>query len=182
MSVTYWGPFGFDLAFTRCKLTFPGIWGVCMYRALRFWESAQNGAATLIHSQTENPLPPHSTRPGTRNWSEFNWLRTALRTTARRNFSCVRLVCNRSKTGRKRGWRQRSDATEILTKNIKMYVKTSFFDVMSEVQKDFKDVSAGIGQIKNNTLYKNFARNLMSKLARSTLTSPSWIRVNFLHK
>jgi hypothetical protein len=25
MSVTYWGPFGFDLAFTRCKLTFPGI-------------------------------------------------------------------------------------------------------------------------------------------------------------
>jgi hypothetical protein len=28
---------------------------------------------------------------------------------------------------------------------MKMDVKTSFFDVMSEVQKDSKDVSAGIG-------------------------------------
>jgi hypothetical protein len=53
-----------------------------------------------------------------------------------------------------------------------MNIKTSFFDVMSEVQKDFQDVPAGTGQIKNNTLYKNFAWNLMSKLARSTLASP----------
>jgi hypothetical protein len=53
-----------------------------------------------------------------------------------------------------------------------MDVKTSFFDVMSEVQKDLEDVSAGIGQIKNNLIYKNFVRNLTSKLARSTLTSP----------
>jgi hypothetical protein len=30
-------------------------------------------------------------------------------------------------------------------KNVKMDVKTSFFDVMSEVQKDSKDVSSGIG-------------------------------------
>jgi hypothetical protein len=29
-----------------------------------------------------------------------------------------------------------------------MDVKTSFFDVVSEVQKDLQDVSAGIGQIK----------------------------------
>jgi hypothetical protein len=29
-----------------------------------------------------------------------------------------------------------------------MDVKTSFFEVMSEVQKDLEDVSAGIGQIK----------------------------------
>jgi conjugal transfer/entry exclusion protein len=63
--------------------------------------------------------------------------------------------------------------TEVLTKNVKMDIDTSFFDVMSEVQKDLEDVSAGIDQIKNNTLYKNFARNLTSKLARSTLTSPS---------
>jgi hypothetical protein len=34
-------------------------------------------------------------------------------------------------------------ATELLTKNVKMDVKTSFFDVMSEVQKDSEDVSAG---------------------------------------
>jgi hypothetical protein len=29
-----------------------------------------------------------------------------------------------------------------------MDIKTSFFDVMSEVQKDLQDVSAGIGQLK----------------------------------
>jgi hypothetical protein len=52
-----------------------------------------------------------------------------------------------------------------------MDVKTSFFDVVSEVQKDSQDVSAGIGQIKNNLTYKNFVRNLTSKLARSILTS-----------
>jgi hypothetical protein len=53
-----------------------------------------------------------------------------------------------------------------------MDIKTLFFDVMSEVQKDVEDVSAGIGQIKNNLINKNFVRNLTSKLARSTLTSP----------
>jgi hypothetical protein len=37
-----------------------------------------------------------------------------------------------------------------------MDVKTSFFDVMSKVQKELEDVSAGIGQIKNNALYMNF--------------------------
>jgi hypothetical protein len=29
-----------------------------------------------------------------------------------------------------------------------MDVKTSFFDIMSEVQKDLQDVSSGIGQFK----------------------------------
>jgi hypothetical protein len=33
--VNYRGPFSFDLAFTRCKLTSPGIWQMCN-RALRF--------------------------------------------------------------------------------------------------------------------------------------------------
>jgi hypothetical protein len=50
-------------------------------------------------------------------------------------------------------------------------------DVMSEVQKDLEDVSTGIGQIKKNPKYTNFVPNLVSKLARSTLTSPSRIRV-----
>jgi hypothetical protein len=58
-----------------------------------------------------------------------------------------------------------------------MDIKTSFFDVVSEVQKDSQDVSAGIGQIKNYLTYKNFVRNLTSKLARSILTSPGRIRV-----
>ncbi len=55
----------------------------------------------------------------------------------------------------------------------------SFFEVMSEVQKDPEDVSAGIGQ---KTKYKvpnnKFSCNLRSKSARSTLTSPGPIRVN----
>jgi hypothetical protein len=55
----------------------------------------------------------------------------------------------------------------------KMDVKTSFFDVLSKVQKDSQNVSAGIGQFKKNLTYKNFVRNLTSNLARSTLTSPS---------
>ncbi len=58
-----------------------------------------------------------------------------------------------------------------------MDVKTSFFEVMSDVQKDPKDVFAGIGQkIIYKVLYK-FSCNLRSKLARSTLTSPGPIRV-----
>jgi hypothetical protein len=62
-------------------------------------------------------------------------------------------------------------------KNVKMDIKTSFCKVMSEVKKDLEDAYAGICQIKNNTLYKNFVRNSTSKLARSTFTSPGWIRV-----
>ncbi len=38
-----------------------------------------------------------------------------------------------------------------------------------------EDVSAGIGIFY--PIHKNFVRNLMSKLARSTLTSPGTIRV-----
>jgi hypothetical protein len=45
--VKYRAPFGFDLAFIRCKLTSPGICVVC-HRALRFRKSAQNGAAPAI--------------------------------------------------------------------------------------------------------------------------------------
>jgi hypothetical protein len=57
-----------------------------------------------------------------------------------------------------------------------MDIKTSFFDVMSEVHKDLHDVSAGIGQFLKYPIYKNFFRNLMSKLARSTLSLPGRIR------
>jgi hypothetical protein len=49
---------------------------------------------------------------------------------------------------------------------------------MSEVQKDLEEVSAGIGKFRKYDIrYKNFARNLMSKLARSILTLPCRIRV-----
>jgi hypothetical protein len=51
---------------------------------------------------------------------------------------------------------------------------------MSEVQKDSEDVGAGIGIFIYNPIHKNFVQNLMSKLARSTLTSPGTIRVKLL--
>jgi hypothetical protein len=61
-----------------------------------------------------------------------------------------------------------------------MDVKTSFFD-MSEVQKDSEEVGAGIGIFFiYNPIYKNFVQNLMSKLARSTLTLHGTIRVKLL--
>jgi hypothetical protein len=41
-------------------------------------------------------------------------------------------------------------------KIVKIVAKKSFFYVMSEVQKDLQDVSAGIGQFKKNPTYKNF--------------------------
>jgi hypothetical protein len=66
---------------------------------------------------------------------------------ARPDFSHAWVVCNGSKTGRKRESRQSSDATELLTKKwVKISVAMSFFDVMSEVQKDSQDVSTGLGQ------------------------------------
>jgi hypothetical protein len=82
------------------------------------------------------------------------------------------VVCNSSKTSQK--WRggQSQAAAENLTKNVKM----SLFDIMSEVQKDLEDVSAGKGQLKK-IINKNFVQNLMSKLLRSTLTSRGRNRV-----
>jgi hypothetical protein len=67
-----------------------------------------------------------------------------------------------------------------------MDVKTSFFEVMSEVQKDPEDVFAGIGKQKKYKVLNKFSCNLRSKLARSILTSPGsirvkgWLRIEFL--
>jgi hypothetical protein len=61
-----------------------------------------------------------------------------------RDVSCARVVCNDSKTGRKQEGRKGRAVTDFLTKNIKMDVKTSFFDIMSEVPKDSQDISSGI--------------------------------------
>jgi hypothetical protein len=111
--VNYWGPFSFDLAFTRCKLTSPGIWQMC-YRALRFRESAQNGAAIYLERARNRPdwePTSHCTLrgPGPEiNW-KVAWHRTALWTTAQWDFSCARVVCN--ETGRKREGRQLRDRT-----------------------------------------------------------------------
>ncbi len=70
---------------------------------------------------------------------------------ARRDFFRSRVVCIHSKTKRKGGrGQQYVSAARLLTKNVKMDVKTSFFDVMSEVQKDLQDVTAGKGHLKEN--------------------------------
>jgi hypothetical protein len=51
---------------------------------------------------------------------------------------------------------------------------------MSKVQKDSEDVFAGISIFKINKLLNKFFRNLRSKSARSTLTSPGPIRVKVI--
>ncbi len=66
---------------------------------------------------------------------------------------------------------------EFWRKIAKKSVKTSFFEVMSEVQKDSEDFSSGIGIFFKIKLLNKFSCNLRSKSARSTLTSPGPIRV-----
>jgi hypothetical protein len=63
------------------------------------------------------------------------------------------------KTGRKQEGLQGHAVTELLMKNVKMDIKKSFLDVMSEVQKDSQDGLAGIGQLKKNPTNKNFVWN-----------------------
>ncbi len=57
-----------------------------------------------------------------------------------------------------------------------MYISRPFFDFVYDVQKNLQHDSAGIGVFFNKEL--NESRNLMSKLARSTLTSPSTTRAH----
>ncbi len=58
-----------------------------------------------------------------------------------------------------------------------MDVKTSFFDVMSEVKNIHKTFLRN-RSILNNLIYMKFVQTMMSKLARSTLTLPGRIRDN----
>jgi hypothetical protein len=64
-------------------------------------------------------------------------------------------------------------------KIVKKSVKTSFFEVMSEVQKDSEYVFAGICIFLKIKLLNKFSCNLRSKSARSILTSPGPIRVKY---
>jgi hypothetical protein len=116
-TVNYRGPFSFGLAFTRCKLTSPGIWRQCN-RVLRFRESTQNSGAILLYLERVRPdwepASPRTLRnPGQEIDRNVAWRRTALWTTARRDFSRARVV---SRTGRKRECRNVSAGTELLTK------------------------------------------------------------------
>jgi hypothetical protein len=95
------------------------------YGGCRFREHARIGAAPMVHLEraretgpTANPPPP------------------ALY--AARDRKLIGML-----TGG--GGQEGGAAAGCLTKIIKKSVKTSFFEVMSEVQKDSEDVSAGIG-------------------------------------
>ncbi len=117
-----------------------------------------NHIGRYIYMRTH--LPPHFMWPGTRNWSEFDWRHTALRTTAQRDFSRAQVVCNNSETGRKRGWQQSSGATELLTKKHQNVV----FWRHVRSSKRFGRCFCRNRSNKKNPIYKNFVRNLTSKL------------------
>jgi hypothetical protein len=89
---------------------------------------------------------------------------------AQRDFFPAHVACISSKIERKGGDQQGRAVTGLLTKKCKIGRQNIIFEVMSEVQKDLEDGSAGIDHCKKK-IYKDFVRKLKSKLA-STLTSP----------
>ncbi len=135
-SVNYQGPFSVDLAFTRWNSPLL-VSGRCVIECCCFGnlpKTVRHHYYTYKARETgrlRTHLPSHSRRP-----------------------ACAQVVCNNSKTSWKWGGRRASTATELLTKNFIMDVKTSFFYVSSEVQKDLQDISAGIDQFFNTQLIK----------------------------
>ncbi len=151
-SVNYRGPFSFGLAFTRCKLTSPGRRQMCN-RALRFWQFGQNGAAILLYLdrarpdwESASPLTlcgpgreidrnvPGAARhcgpwPG-RTSPALWWSVLTVKPVGSGEVGMV--------APRQNFWQKN------VKMDVKMDVKTSFFDVMSEVQKDSQDISAGL--------------------------------------
>ncbi len=149
-------------------------------RALWFWESAQNSAAIILYLEWARnwpnwePASPNTLHsPGPEIDWNVDWCRTALRTTARGTSSPLRWSVMTVKPVGSGKVNRVAPRHHLWWKNVKMDIKTSFVDVMSEVQKNSQDISAGIGQFFKNQTHKNFVRNLTSKLARSTLTSPA---------
>ncbi len=123
------------------------------YRVCRFWELALIGAEPPVHLdwaeeaawlQIRHPLPTlHS--PGLETDQLNDWCHAGLWTRALPDFSHPRVVCNSSKIE----WKGRVSRVvpwpDFWWKYVKKYAKTSFLEVMSDVQKDSEDVSAGIG-------------------------------------
>ncbi len=148
-SVNYWGPFSFDLAFTRCKLTYPGRWQM-RNRALRFWEFGQNCAALLLYLDRATPdwepaSPYTLCGPGQEIYR--NVPSAALHCGPRPDWTSPALRCSVVAVKPVRSGEDGMVAPRqnFCGKNIKMDIKTSFFDVMSEVHKDSQYISAGIG-------------------------------------
>jgi hypothetical protein len=87
------------------------------------------------------PLPRTLHNPGPETELHNDWRHARLRTTTRRDSSRPRVVSNSSKIKRKGGV-GRGHHGRTSNENTS---KCHFFEVMSEVQKDSEDVSAGIG-------------------------------------
>jgi hypothetical protein len=88
------------------------------------------------------------------------------------------VVCNSSKTERKEGGQQGGGPAGLLIKICQKICQNVIFEVMSEVQKDQEEVFAEIDINRRNKLLNTFSCYLRSNSARSTLTSPSPIKVN----
>jgi hypothetical protein len=153
------------------------------YRGCPFWEHAQIDAAWTVHlerardqAQLQICHPLHSPQPGTGN-RLVNDLRCALlRTTARPDFSRPRIVCNSIKTKRKREVGRVALWPDFCQKYFKKYIKTSFFRSCQKFKKIRKTFLQKYILFLKKWLGK-FSCYLISKLARSTLTSPGPIGV-----
>ncbi len=151
-SVNYRGPSSFDLTFKRCKLTSPGLYVVC-HRAPRFRKFCPEQYSTSYTLRKRERVgichPPHSTWLGTRNWLEC-WL-APHRTVATGQWDFSRLgwsVFAVKLSGRGGGQQQCVAAAGLLMKKHQNGHQMLFCDIMSEVQKDVEEVSAGIGKFK----------------------------------
>jgi hypothetical protein len=124
-------------------------------------------------SLTKNLPPCTLCSPGPETDWNFDWHHTGLWTTARRDFSHPWVVCDSSKTE----WGGGVDRVMLRPDFWWKYVKMSFFDILSKVKKIQRHFCRNRYSFLDLVL-KNVVENLTSNLARSTLTSPSTVRVN----
>ncbi len=122
---------------------------------------------------TENPPPPHSVRPGTGNWLEC-WLashQTSDHSSAGLLFPSGGLQYNWAEGG---NW-QGHATTEYFYKNYYKIDKRPFFMTCLKLERFGRRFG------KKRYLFSGkFIGILMSKLVRSTLTSPGTIRVKIV--
>ncbi len=108
-SRNYRGPFSFDLAFMRCKLTSPVIWQMC-YRSLRFRKFAQNGAEIYLERVRNRPDWKPTSPPLLYMARDQKLIGMLPDTTPHCGPRDTRMVCNdsknRSKAGRSAGSRR----------------------------------------------------------------------------
>jgi hypothetical protein len=118
----------------RSKYEDLGTWRMC-HRTI---ESASFGNLPISVRRQQSTWKEQETRPNcepatpSNLWSVFRLAPTRLRTTAQLDFSWPQVVCNSSKNQAEGGGGQQSGAAPDIWRK---YVKMSFFEVMSEVQR-----------------------------------------------